>query len=61
MVSVLQRQYGVVIDVTSESAKQTTYSLKTNPEERLEDIFKDMEMVSSVKVKKISDGHYSIQ
>lgn len=61
MVSVLQRQYGVVIDVTSESAKQNTYSLKTNPEERLEDIFKDMEMVSSVKVKKISDGHYSIQ
>jgi ferric-dicitrate binding protein FerR (iron transport regulator) len=61
MVSILQRQYGVVIDVVSESARQTSYSLKTQPNEKLEDIFKDMERVSSIKVRKISEGHYSIQ
>lgn len=61
MVNILQRQYGVVIDVVSESAKQTSYSLETDPKETLEDIFKDMERVSSIKVHKISEGHYSIQ
>lgn len=61
MVAVLKRHYGVVIDITSNAARNTSYSLKTAPGESLEDIFKDMEMVSSIKVKKISDDHYSIQ
>lgn len=61
MVTILQRQYGVTIDVASDTAKRTTYSLKTIPGESLDNIFKDMEMVSSIKVKKVSEGHYCIQ
>ena len=61
MVAVLQRHYGVIIDISSNTARNTSYSLKTAPGESLENIFKDMEMVSSIKVKKISDNHYSIQ
>lgn len=61
MTDILQRQFGVTIEVLSDSAKNMTYSLKTVPGEALEDIFKDMEMVSSIKVKKITEGHYSIK
>lgn len=61
MTDILQRQYGVSIEVLSDTAKSMTYSLKTAPGEALEDIFKDMEMVSSIKVRKISEGHYSIK
>lgn len=61
MVTILQRQYGVSIDVASDTAKKKTYSLKTVPGQSIEDVFKDMEMVSTIKVKKVSEGHYSIQ
>lgn len=61
MTDVLQRQFGVTIKVESDSAKELTYSLKTAPGEALEDIFTDMEMVSSIKVQKISEGHYVIK
>ena len=61
MTNVLQRQFGVTIKVESDSAKELTYSLKTAPGEALEDIFTDMEMVSSIKVQKISEGHYVIK
>ena len=61
MTDILQRQFGVTIKVESDSAKELTYSLKTAPGEALEDIFTDMEMVSSIKVQKISEGNYVIK
>lgn len=61
MIDILQRQYGVTIEVETDSARSKTYSLKTTPGEALEDIFKDMERVSSITVRKISDGLYSIK
>ena len=61
MIDILQRQYGVTIEVETDSARSKTYSLKTVPGEALEDIFKDMERVSSITVRKISDGLYSIK